>query len=283
MTKSRLLGAVGIVAFVGGVLMAQTPPAAPAFEVASIKPNPSRTGIRGHSFPGDRFEARNVPTRDLIMVAFGEPGRAVPESLMSGGPSWIDTDRFDLTAKVGRESQNSVAEKQLMLRRLLAERFKLVVHVQPTNLPIYTLVLANPNGGVGRGLHRSDSHCDSGDTGAVPQPLQPGEERGCILYITPPGTLTARGQTMSAFAYALTRTVGRVVTDHTGLSGAFDADAVFNPEGLPDWAPPPPDTPNRDAPSFFGALQEQLGLKLESTTGPVDVLVIDHIEMPTPD
>src|ERR1700688_4086569 len=89
--------------------------ASPAFEVAWVKPTPSRTGIRGHGFPGDRFEARNVPVRDLIMVAFGEPGRLVPESLMSGGPSWIDTDRFDVTAKVGRKS-NSVAEKQLMLR-----------------------------------------------------------------------------------------------------------------------------------------------------------------------
>jgi uncharacterized protein (TIGR03435 family) len=283
--KARLLGAVGIVAIVGGlagVLAAQRPPG-PAFEVASIKPNPSRTGIRGHAFPGDRFEARNVPVRDLIMVAFGEPGRAVPESLMSGGPSWIDTDRFDVTAKVGRESQNSVAEKQLMLRRLLAERFKLVVHAQPTNLPIYTLVLANPNGGVGRQLRRSDSHCDNGDAGSVAAPLTPDEERGCILYITPPGTLTVRGQTMSAFAYGLTRTVGRVVTDHTGLSGAFDADAVFNSQGLPDWPPLPLDAPNRDAPSFFGALQEQLGLKLESTTGPVDVLVIDHVEHPTED
>jgi uncharacterized protein (TIGR03435 family) len=253
------------------------------FEVASIKPNPSRTGIRGHAFPADRFEARNVPARDLIMIAFGEPGRLVPESLMSGGPGWIDTDRFDVTAKVGRESQNSVAEKQLMLRRLLAERFKLVVHVQLTNLPIYTLVLASPNGVLGRQIRRSVSDCGYGDAGSVPPPLQPGQELGCILYIVPPGTLIARGQTMSGFAYALTRTVGRVVTDHTGLSGAFDADAVFNPEGLPGWAPPSQDAPNRDAPSFFGALQEQLGLRLESTTGPVDVLMIDSVEHPTPD
>jgi uncharacterized protein (TIGR03435 family) len=200
-----------------------------AFEVASIKPNPSRTGIRGHGFPGDRFEARNVPVRDLIMVAFGEPGRLVPESLMSGAPSWIETDRFDVTAKLGRESQNSVAEKQLMLRRLMAERFKLVVHTQRTNSPIYALVLASANGEVGGQLRRSDSDCGNGDAGAVPPPVQRGQELRCILYIVPPGSLIARGQTMSAFAYAQTRTVGRVVTDHTGLSGAFDADAVFNP------------------------------------------------------
>jgi uncharacterized protein (TIGR03435 family) len=283
----RIVGCVVVcVAALGTLSREQAGPqtlASPAFEVASIKPNPSRTGIRGHGFPGDRFEARNVPVRDLIMVAFGEPGRLVPDSLMAGGPSWIDVDRFDVTAKVGRESQNSVAEKQLMLRRLLAERFKLGVHTQRTNAPIYTLVLARANGEVGRQLRRSDSDCDNGDAGAVPLPVQPGQEQRCILYIVPPGTLIARGQTMSAFAYALTQTVGRVVTDHTGLSGAFDADAVFNPEGLPDWAPLPPGAPNHDAPSFFGALQEQLGLKLESTKGPVDVLVIDHVEQPTPD
>jgi uncharacterized protein (TIGR03435 family) len=284
------LGIVGCVvvcvAALGTLSRVQAGPqtlASPAFEVASIKPNPSRTGIRGHGFPGDRFEARNVPVRDLIMVGFGEPGRLVPESLMSGGPSWIDTDRFDVTAKVGRESQNSVAEKQMMLRRLLAERFKLVVHTQRTNSPIYTLVLASANGEVGRQLRRSDSDCDNGDAGAVPPPVPRGQERRCILYIVPSGTLIARGQTMSAFAYALTRTVGRVVMDQTGLSGAFDADAVFNPEGLPGWASLPPGAANRDAPSFFGALQEQLGLKLESTKGPVDVLVIDHIDQPTPD
>jgi uncharacterized protein (TIGR03435 family) len=170
-----------------------------------------------------------------------------------------------------------------MLRRLLAERFKLVVHTQRNNLPIYTLVLVSANGEVGGHLRRSDSDCGNGNAGAVPPPVQRGQEPPCILYIVPPGTLIARGQTMSAFAYALTRTVGRVVTDHTGLSRAFDADAVFNPEGLPDRAPLPPGAPNRDAPSFFGALQEQLGLKLESTKGPVNVLVIDRVDQPTPD
>lgn len=204
---------------------------APAFEVASIKPNTSRVGIRGHSFPGNRFEARNVPLRDLIMVAFGEPGRLLPESQMSGGPGWIDVDRFEL----------------------------------------------------GKQLRRSDDDCGAGEAGSVPSRARPDEPRRCILYVTPPGALMLRGQSMSALAYALTQTLARVVVDRTGLSGAFDADAQFNPDGLPGWAPPAPGSPNRDAPSLFGVLQEELGLKLESTRGPVDVLVIDHIEHPTPD
>jgi uncharacterized protein (TIGR03435 family) len=93
----------------------------------------------------------------------------------------------------------------------------------------------------------------------------------------------ARGQTMSALAYVLTRTLDRVAVDRTGLSGRFDADLQFNPDGLPGWTAPPPGSANRDAPSLFGALQEELGLKLESTRGPVDVMVIDHVERPTSD
>ena len=82
-------------------------------------------------------------------------------------------------------------------------------------------------------------------------------------------------------AYALTLTLSRVVVDRTELSGHFDADAQFNPDGLSGWATPPPGSANSDVPSLFGALQEELGLTLESTRGPVDVLVIDHAEKPS--
>src|SRR5262245_52845516 len=87
---------------------------APRFEAASVKPNPSRTGVRGHSFPGDRFEAKNVPLRDLIMIAYGQPGQLLTEAEMAGGPDWIDADRFDVSATVGA-GPNGVALKQLML------------------------------------------------------------------------------------------------------------------------------------------------------------------------
>ena len=106
----------------------------PKFEVASVKLNTLRTGIRGHSFPGDRFEAKNVPMRDLIMIAFGEPGQPLPDSQMMGRPSWIDSDRFDVSATVGADSRKSVADKQVMLRRLLEERFKFAVHSETKDL-----------------------------------------------------------------------------------------------------------------------------------------------------
>jgi uncharacterized protein (TIGR03435 family) len=93
-----------------------------------------------------------------------------------------------------------------------------------------------------------------------------------------------RGQTMNAFANALTMLLNRTVTDRTGLSGGFDADAQFDPNGLPGMVQLRPDEqPANDAPSLITTIQEQLGLKLESTKGPVDVLVIDHVEHPTED
>src|SRR5580704_12254255 len=110
MRKIRGIGSICALSVlcVGTVVFTQSLKA-PTFEVASVKPNTLRMGIRGHSFPGDRFEAKNVPLRDIIMVAYGEPGQPLPESQLSGGPSWIDSDRFDVSAKVGGESPNSVA------------------------------------------------------------------------------------------------------------------------------------------------------------------------------
>jgi uncharacterized protein (TIGR03435 family) len=250
----------------------------PAFEVASVKQNTLRTGIRGHSFPADRFEARNVPLRDLIVVAYGEAGQMLPDAQMSGGPGWIDADRFDISAKVGAESPNSVAQKQLMLRMLLAQRFKLAVHHETRDLPIYTLVLARKDKALGPQLRHAAVDCEA------LLASQPGQRDRCILYALPSGTLMLRGQTMSAFANVLTRLLNRTVTDRTGLAGGFDADAQFDPNGLPGMLQlRPEERAANDAPSLFTAIQEQFGLKLESTHGPVDVLVIDHVEQPTPD
>ena len=258
------------------VVSAQSP-AAPAFDAASVKVNAARRGIRGHSYPGDRFEAVNVPLFDLIMSAYGEAGQALPEFLLTGGPAWIDVDRFDVSATVGRGRPNTIAQKQLMLRTLLAERFKFVVHTESKEQPIYALTVAAKNGRLGPQLHHADADCE-------PElASQPGQRDGCILSMGPSGAFMLRGQTMSGLANALTRLLGKVVRDRTGLAGGFDADGRFNPEGLPGMyqlPPNDPDRPSADVPSLFVALQEQLGLKLESTRGPVDVFVIDRVEHP---
>lgn len=255
-------------------------PANRTFEVASVKANPARVGIRGHAFPADRFEAANVPVRDLILLAYGTPGRLLPDSMQRGGPDWIDTDRFNVTAKVAPGDDHSVGHKQVLLRGLLAERFNLSVHVETVDSPIYALALAKSNGELGAQLHRSTDECGEGDAGSVPAPRQPGQPLRCVFYTGPDGSLFARGQTMSDFAYILTRTLGRMVRDETGLVGRFDADTQFNPDGLPGWQPLPVGAPNHDAPSLFEAMREQLGLKLDAARGQVDVLVIDHIERP---
>jgi uncharacterized protein (TIGR03435 family) len=263
---------------VSGAISAQTP-ATPAFEVATVKPNPLRRGIRGHSFPGDRFVATNVPLRDLVVIAYGKAGQALSDAQLLGGPSWIDSDRFDISATVGVDRLNGVAQKQLMLRALLMERFKLVVHTETRNLPIYALVPARKDRALGPQVHHADVDCEALLASA------PGRRERCILYVLPSGKLMLRGQTMSALASALATVLERVVIDQTGLTGGFDGDAEFNPEGLPGMAAPPPgaDRAAATAPSLFTAIEEQFGLKLESTKGPVDVLMIDHVEHPTAD
>jgi uncharacterized protein (TIGR03435 family) len=249
-----------------------------AFEVASVKPNALREGVRLHSFPGNRFEATNVPLRDLIIVAYGESGQPLPDAQMAGGPTWIDADRFDVSAKVGAESTNAVAQKQLMLRTLLVQRFKLAVHHETRDRPMYALVRARKNGSLGPQLRHADVDCEA------LLASQPGQRDRCILYALPSGTLMLRGQTMSAFANALTRLLDRTVTDGTGLAGGYDADAQFDPEGLPGMLQlRPEERPANDVPSLDTMMKEQLGLKLESTRGPVDVLVIDHAEKPSED
>jgi uncharacterized protein (TIGR03435 family) len=213
------------------VVVSAQSPAAPAFDAASVKVNVARRGIRGHSYPGDRFEAVNVPLRDLLMVAYGEAGIALPEFLLTGGPGWIDTDRFDISATVGRGRPNTVAQKQVMLRTLLAERFKLALHAESKDLPIYALTIARKDGALGSQLHHADADCEP------EMASQPGRREGCIFYALPSGLLMLRGQTMSGLANGLTRLLGKVVRDRTGLAGGFDADGRFNPEGLPGTLP----------------------------------------------
>ena len=249
--------------------------AVPTFEVASVKQNVLRRGVRLHGFPGDRFEATNVPLRDLILVAYGDAGQPLPDVQISRGPKWLDEDRFDVIAKVGAGTPNSVAQKQLMLRTLLEQRFRLAVHYETVTQPIYELVRARNDGVIGPQLHPAGVDCEA------LLASQPGQRDRCILYALPSGTLMLRGQTMRSFANALTRLLNRMVVDRTGLSGGFDADAEFDPRGLPGMLQlRPEERPANDAASLETTLKEQLGLKLESKRGSVSVLIIDRVEHP---
>jgi uncharacterized protein (TIGR03435 family) len=256
------------------------------FEVASVKANKSGDGngnLRG--LPGGRVQATNMPVRPIITFAYQLAGYQ-----LVGGPSWLTTDRYDLIAKL-EESANAVQPfvpgsttpnaMQLALRNLLVERFKLRTHRETREMDIYALVMARPGGGPGPGLKPTTQDCskavESAQRPGAPPPGAPGQPF-CGIAGTP-GRVRFGGLPASSFATALTGPAGRMVVDRTGMTGSWDFELTFAPENRGPDAPPA--DPN--APSFFTAIQEQLGLKLEATKGPVDVVVIDSIEKATED
>jgi uncharacterized protein (TIGR03435 family) len=254
------------------------------FEVASVKPNKSGDGRVMLSLPPTgRLTATNVTLRLLMRPAFD-----VQDFQMVGGPSWLDSDRFDVVAKAP-EGVVEPEHVRPMLRALLADRFKLVTHTETRDMPIYALVLARPDGRFGPNMKLSPLDCDAvfraGRGGAPPPPPQPGEPIQCGSMMGP-GIVRAGGMPLGALARALSPIVGRPVLDQTGLKERYDFQLKYAPEGRGAGpGPGGPDAPSvdPDMPSLFTALQEQLGLKLESQRGPVDVVVIDRVEQPTED
>jgi len=163
---------------------------------------------------------------------------------------------------------------RLMLRSLLGDRFRLGVHTEARDLPIFALVLANRDGRLGPQLKASALDCDG-----------PSAAPSCGIRIGGAGTMVVGGASMTQFASSLTSWVGRLVVDKTGLSGLFDMKLSWTPDQMPQGFDKkiaagglPPADPN--GPSIFTAVQEQLGLKLESQKSPVEVLVIDRAEHP---
>jgi uncharacterized protein (TIGR03435 family) len=242
-------------------LSAQTPEKR-TFEVASIKANPNPTPLSGAVFkPGGRFEGNNVTVRMLVQLGFGG-GRPLAGERLAGAPSWIGFDHFDIVATTGPGvPQDEAALTKLRpgyLRGLLEDRFQMKYHWESRRLPAYSLVLARRDGRLGPQLqHRT------GDCSADPP---------CDVRFSGPGSLTLAGP-MAYFAETLTRLAGRLVVDRTGLEGLFDVKLQWTPETLRD--------SNPTGASLADAVQDQLGLKLDSGTEPVDVLVIDHVEHPT--
>lgn len=293
------------------------------FEVASIKPaalpggGAIRLGLRGGPGSGDPARVTfNLSTiRDLMAEAYG-----VKRNQISGGPKWLDSDRFDIVAKV--PAGTTKEQVKSMLQNLLAERFKLTLHRETRDMPVYALAV----GAKGPKLKQSTAadappvpaEDGRGETAAPPPPHSPSPGRsgiklgpdGCpaspptsggrggkFMMITPNGEcMISNGQTMDGLAAQLSDGFDRPVIDRTGLKGTYDLRLRYDPssmpggrggpgmaKGEPGAAPAPGDPGNRIAPdggppSIFTALQEQLGLKLESSKGPVELLVIDHVE-----
>jgi len=276
MTMPALCTAVGVVTL-GTLVLAQDP----AFEAASIKPNSS--GPRGVSnvlLSGGRYVASAATLRSIIGFAYPP---LLPQQIV-GGPGWLDSERYDIQAK--GEGNPSADTLRLMLRSLLAERFMLRVHTETRDTPIYALTLARGDRRFGPQLKPGTADCsahrsDAPPTDSIP-PSAPSPECGFRVgtrNISGVGfqiVTTGKGVTMTQLAASLSLRAGRAVLDRTGLPGGYDVDLAFaGPATGPD--------AGQLGASIFTAVQEQLGLRLESTTAPIDFLVIDSIDRPSPD
>jgi uncharacterized protein (TIGR03435 family) len=299
MTRARRFWSIcvlSVVSCTAGTVSAQAPPNA-AFEVASTKPNKSGTNQRQVNVePNGRFTAINLPLDNLIRFAYGEtgpdghfgplpPNRLSAAKTWAGGASILQSDKFDIIATT--EAGASQAQVLLMLRALLVERFKLVVHRETKDLPIYALVMARKDGRLGPRLRPSNVDCSAEPSDKPPGSPAAGEfvAEPCKGLRNVPGKATGRAVTIQTLARLMSGWVDdhRPVEDRTGLTGNFDLDLDWTPDRPPSPPPGAPAVPPVDpnGAGLFTALQEQLGLKLESTKNSIDILVVDHAEHPT--
>ena len=243
----NLAGIGGIL--IAGILSAQTN--ATSFEVASIRSH--RGAVTFSADPavrGSRVIGTASTLADMITAAYG-----VRSDQISNGPGWINSDRFDIEAKTPGDVPPTAEQSRLMMQNLLAERFQLRLHRETRDLPVYALVV----GKNGAKLKISDPRAREGG-------FVQGTANGLHME-------TTKGS-MERLARQLSSSAGRPVIDRTGLAGTY--------EYTLDWFPanriPAPES---TVPSMFIAVQEQLGLRLESTTAPQEVLVIDRVEKPS--
>jgi uncharacterized protein (TIGR03435 family) len=234
----------------------------PAFEVATIKPsNPDVQG-RGFRVNGRQFSTINTTLSLLMTFAYNLHPKQI-----EGGPDWLDKDKYDITAKPDGEGQPNEKQWKIMVQKLLADRFHLTFHREQKELPVYAIVIAKS----GSKLTKSE-----GDPNGLPG-----------LVFRGLGDLPANNANMSDFAGLLQSAVlDRPVVDQTGLNGRFDFELKWTPDesqftSIGVHVPPPSDDPNAP-PDLFTAMQEQLGLRLESTKALVEVFVIDHADHPSP-
>ena len=260
---SLLIGALITLA-----VQAQQPTAPPRFDVASVKENTSNDGIIVIQTQKGRFTARGFTLAALIRTAY-----RVQEFQIIGGPDWINTARFDVEATFPDVERAPV---DVMLRALLAERFKLAVHNDTRERPVFALVFARADKRPGRELQKASIDCAT---------ARGADSCGSSVG---PGYIQSRGRTMAQFAESLSQltntgsSLNRLIVDRSGAEGQYNLSLRFTPENTPPVSIPgvPPIDPN--GPSIFTALQEQLGLKLEASNAPVPVLVVDSATAPTP-
>jgi uncharacterized protein (TIGR03435 family) len=281
---AALIAATGL----GLVLIAQAqePAARPQFEVASIKPSAGGSGSSMGMGRAGNFEATNMSLKSLIAEAY-----RVKTFEVYGGPSWIGSDTYDITAKPtvdpqpGATSKKAYADIQLMLQTLLEDRYALKAHRETKELPVYALVVAKG------GLKLKPSDCVKPDSNPPTSPPAAGQSQGAYCGNTMVRrngqnlVMTGTGITMADLLRTLSRVTDRTVIDRSGHTQTFNATLEWAADQGAIGAPVADGSggaAESTEASVFTSLQEQLGLKLESTKGPVEVLVIDHVEKPTP-
>ena len=265
---------------------AQAPDPRPRFEVATIKPSAGgNRSSMGMNRSGD-FEATNMSVKSLVAEAY-----RVKTFEVDGGPGWIGSDTFDVSAKPtvdpgpGATTKEAYGQIQLMLQSLLADRYALKVHHETKELPVYALAVAKG------GLKLTPPDCVKPDAANPPPSPVPGQSPPAFCGNTRVNrngqnlVLTATGITTARLASTLSGLVHRTVIDRSDTTQPFNATLEWAPDQGVEGAPTTGDAAGAaesTGASIFTALQEQLGLKLEPTKGPVEVLVIDHVEKPTP-
>jgi uncharacterized protein (TIGR03435 family) len=262
-TEHQTVKIVGLLALAMAAFAQQ--PERPSFEVASIKPgDPNERRVSLFIQPGGKLSTTNASLQMMIGFAYD-----VRNHQISGGPNWLDSAKFNVEAKAPSTIQippgpDGATQLRLMLQSLLAERFKLVVHRETREQQVYDLVV------------------DKGGSKMKDSNVAPDRPQG--LGMTGRGDLTGTGAPVPLLVNFLSQQLGRSVVDKTGLTGKYDftlkrtpdPGTAAGPKAGDDTAPPP----DASGPSIFTAVQNDLGLKLQSAKGPVEMLVIDSVEKP---
>jgi uncharacterized protein (TIGR03435 family) len=254
-----------------------------AFDVVSIRPYPRNNMMISIRTTPDGVSVSGMPMHMVLREAFG-----VTNDQLLGEPGWVATDRYDVEGKVAPEDAPklkllSTDQRWTMLLPALEERCNLKFHHETRELTVYLLVIAK-GGPKMQPAQQVGNVAPSGPMGpapgnVAPPPPPPGPGAGMFF--------SGRSATVESLAHELSRTLGNPVIDKTGLTGKYDYRLQFAPDDSVRASMPPPamgsaPPPEADGPSIFTALQEQLGLKLVAQKQPVDVIVIDHMEQPTP-
>ncbi|HEX9201003.1 MAG TPA: TIGR03435 family protein [Acidobacteriaceae bacterium] len=234
----------------------------PAFDVATIKPNPSGgSSLQGLTMNGRNFKVRNGSLTDLITVAYN-----VQVKQVAGAPGWADNDRYDIDGVPDQPGQPSITQLRTMIRKLLEDRCKLTIHHEKRDMSAYVLSGAKTK------LTPSQTI-----NGQLPGMFASSGKGGLTLHLIN-GTMTD----FTGFLQMLV--LDKPVVDRTGLEGRYDENITFTPDQTQFHGNPPklPQTDVAEAPDLFAAIQQQLGLKLSAEKTAVDVIAIDHVDKPSP-